>query len=197
MNLPNKITITRLCLVPVFFLAYLLPEFFGESLQLLSVILMVVCYVVAELSDLLDGMIARKYNLVTDLGKVMDPFSDTLSHLTFFVCFTLSGIMPAWTLIIIIWREFGMNFMRMLMMGRGKAVAANIFGKAKTVMYAISSIMAIAYIAFSYFMPGGWTHSAQIALYIAFSLSAIASLLSFVIYFKDIIKSKALSGMTR
>lgn len=197
MNLPNKITVTRLCLVPVFFISYLLPEFFGAGATMISVILMVACYIVAELSDLLDGMIARKYKLVTDLGKVLDPFSDTLSHLTFFVCFMLSGIMPAWTFIIIMWREFGILFMRMLMMGKGKAVAANIFGKAKTVMYAISSILAIAYIAFSYFMPGNWISTADIILYVAFSLSAVASLLSFVIYLKDIFKSKALSGMTR
>jgi hypothetical protein len=94
---------------------------------------MVVCYAIAELSDLLDGKIARKYNLVTDLGKVLDPFADTLSHLTFFVCFFGYGIMPAWTFIIIMWREFGILFLRMLMMKTGKAMPANIFGKSKTV----------------------------------------------------------------
>ena len=146
MNLPNKLTVLRLIMVPVFFISFCLPEWFGEGARAVSVIMMLICYATAELSDLLDGKIARKHNLVTDLGKVMDPFADTLSHLTFFVCFYSLGLMPSLALIIIIWREFSMNFMRMLMMGKGKAVAANIWGKSKTVLYAIDSILSIAYI---------------------------------------------------
>ena len=102
MNLPNKLTVLRLVMVPVFFIAFSLPTWFGEATRTISIILMLICYVTAELSDFLDGKIARKYKLVTDLGKVMDPFADTLSHLTFFVCFYGSGIMPGLALIIII-----------------------------------------------------------------------------------------------
>lgn len=198
MNLPNKLTVLRLILVPVFFLSYQLRSLGFAAAGIISTILMVVCYATAELSDLLDGKIARKYNLVTDLGKVMDPFADTLSHLTFFVCFFGYGIMPAWTFIIVMWREFGILFLRMLMMRVGKAVPANIFGKSKTVFYAVTTFLAIVFITLESFAPAGsWNGIYRTVLYVFFSLAAIASLLSFVTYLKDIFKSKALSGMTR
>lgn len=197
MNIPNKLTVLRLILVPVFFLAYELRYLSFAGAALISTVIMVVCYAVAELTDLLDGKIARKYNLVTDLGKVLDPFADTLSHLTFFVCFFGYGIMPAWTFIIIMWREFGILFLRMLMMKTGKAMPANIFGKSKTVFYAITTFLAILFIALEAFAPGAWIETYRVVLYVFFALAAIASLLSFVTYLRDIFKSKALSGMTR
>ena len=164
---------------------------------LIGLILMLICYVIAELSDLLDGKIARKYNLVTDLGKVMDPFADTLSHLTYFACFYGMGIMPAAAFIIIMWREFSISFLRMLMMGKGKAVAANIWGKSKTVLYALVSILSIAYVVASHFVPGSWQDIYSIVLTVLFYLAALASLLSFTTYLSAILKSRALSGMTR
>ena len=85
MNLPNKLTVLRLIMVPVFFISYLISLSGLASAPVISAVMMFICYAVAEFSDLMDGKIARKYNLVTDLGKVMDPFADTLSHLTFFV----------------------------------------------------------------------------------------------------------------
>ena len=197
MNLPNKLTVLRLIMVPVFFISFCLPQWFGEGAEVISVIMMLVCYLTAELSDLLDGKIARKYNLVTDLGKVMDPFADTLSHLTFFACFYGMGIMPSLVFIIIMWREFSILFLRMLMMGKGKAVAANIWGKSKTVLYAVVSILSIAYIVMSHFIPGEWQNPYSLVLTVMFYLAALASLLSFTTYLSAILKSRALSGMTR
>ena len=197
MNIPNRLTVLRLAMVPVFFIAFCLPTWFGEGLTTASAVLMLVCYVVAELSDLLDGKIARKYGMVTDLGKVMDPFADTLSHLTFFACFYGMGIMPALAFVIIMWREFSILFLRMLMMGKGKAVAANIWGKSKTVLYAVVSILSIAYIVASHFIPGTWQDPYFIVLTVLFYLAALASLLSFTTYLSAILKSRALSGMTR
>ncbi len=197
MNLPNKLTVLRLVMVPVFFIAFSLPTWFGEATRTISIILMLICYVTAEFSDFLDGKIARKYKLVTDLGKVMDPFADTLSHLTFFVCFYGSGIMPGLALIIIMWREFSILFLRMLMMGKGKAVAANIWGKSKTFLYAVTSILSIVFLVASHFFAGSWVGIYKIVLDIFFYLAAAASLLSFLTYVKAILDSKALSGMTR
>ena len=197
MNLPNKLTVLRLIMVPVCFIAFCLPQWFGEGAEVIAVIMMLVCYLTAELSDLLDGKIARKYNLVTDLGKVMDPFADTLSHLTFFACFYGMGIMPSLAFIIIMWREFSILFLRMLMMGKGKAVAANLWGKSKTVLYAVVSILSIAYIVMSHFIPGEWQNPYSLVLTVMFYLAALASLLSFTTYLSAILKSRALSGMTR
>lgn len=197
MNLPNKLTVTRLIMVPVFFISFLISSLSFKGAEIISTVMMVICYAVAELSDLLDGKIARKYNLVTDLGKVLDPFADTLSHLTFFVCFMKIGIMPVWSFIIIMWREFAILFLRMLMMRVGKAVPANIFGKSKTVFYALTTLLSIIYMILKTFAPGGWMGTYEIVLYVFFALAALASLLSFVTYVKDIFASKALSGMTR
>ena len=197
MNLPNKLTVTRLIMVPVFFISFLISSLSFKGAEVISTVMMVICYAVAELSDLLDGKIARKYNLVTDLGKVLDPFADTLSHLTFFVCFMKIGIMPVWSFIIIMWREFAILFLRMLMMRVGKAVPANIFGKSKTVFYALTTLLSIIYMILKTFAPGGWMGTYEIVLYVFFALAALASLLSFVTYVKDIFASKALSGMTR
>ncbi len=198
MNIPNRLTVLRLIMVPVFFISFSISLLSFPSAHVISAVMMFICYAVAELSDLLDGKIARKYNLVTDLGKVMDPFADTLSHLTFFVCFMYRGIMPVWAFIIIMWREFSILFMRMLMMRAGKAMPANIWGKSKTVLYAIASIFSIVYIVVSAFVqPGGWNAAYEMVLYILFSLSAIASLLSFITYLVSVLKSGALSGMTR
>ncbi len=199
MNLPNKLTVTRLVFVPIFFLSYLLRNLHFESAPIVSTVLMVVCYLVAEISDLLDGKIARKHNLVTDLGKVLDPFADTLSHLTFFVCFLSFGVMPVWTFVIIMWREFAILFMRMLIIKQGgKAMPANIFGKSKTVLYAITTLLTIIFITVITFSSAVVRGGAfETVLYVLFSLSALASLMSFCIYLKDVMKSKVLSGMTR
>jgi CDP-diacylglycerol--glycerol-3-phosphate 3-phosphatidyltransferase len=198
MNLPNKLTVLRLIMVPVFFISFNLTIWFGESVRILSVVLMFICYATAELTDLLDGKIARKYNLVTDLGKVMDPFADTLSHITFFLCFTVAGIMPALAFIICMWREFSILFLRMLMMKKGKAVAANIWGKSKTVLYAVVSVLSIVYLVLTAFIDGGdWSHIYYIVLQVFCYMAAAASLLSFTTYAKAILKSGALSDMTR
>ena len=198
MNLPNKLTVLRLIMVPVFFFSYCISLLGSESATVISAVLMFIAYIIAELSDLLDGKIARKYNLVTDLGKVMDPFADTLSHLTFFVCFMSSGIMPAWAFIIIMWREFSILFLRMLMMRVGKAMPANIWGKSKTVFYALTSILSIVYIVVSAFVAHGeWNATCETVLYVFFALAAFASLMSFITYLVSVFKSKALSGMTR
>ena len=198
MNLPNKLTVLRLIMVPVFFLSYCISLLGSETAIVVSAVMMFITYAIAELSDLLDGKIARKYNLVTDLGKVMDPFADTLSHLTFFVCFMSREIMPAWAFIIIMWREFSILFLRMLMMRAGKAMPANIWGKSKTVFYALTSILSIVYIVVSAFVaPGEWNGTCETVLYVFFALAALASLMSFITYLSAVFKSKALSGMTR
>ena len=198
MNVPNKLTVLRLVMVPVFFISFLVSLMSFPSARVVSAVMMFICYAVAELSDLLDGKIARKYNLVTDLGKVMDPFADTLSHLTFFVCFMYRGIMPVWAFIIIMWREFSILFLRMLMMRAGKAMPANIWGKSKTVFYAITSILSIIYVVLAAFIARGqWNSTYETVLYVFFALAAAASLMSFITYLAAVFKSKALSGMTR
>lgn len=198
MNLPNKLTVTRFVLVPIFFVSFLLGQKIPQ-VKVPALVIMLLAFIVAELTDLLDGKIARKHNLVTDLGKVMDPFADTLSHVTYFLCFVIYGIMPVWAFIIIMWREYAILFMRMLLAKfAGVTMPANIFGKSKTVLYAVSTVAAILFIAFKELaiLPNILFIYSKVLLAL-FILSAFASLMSFVIYLKDVLKSKALSGMTR
>ena len=198
MNIPNKLTVSRLVMAPIFFIAFHLPVWIDASLQTLSTILIIVLWVCTELSDLLDGQIARRGHMVTDLGKVMDPFADTISRMTYFVCFVSADMMPIWAFILIMWRELSILFVRMLMMGRGSAVPANIWGKSKAVLYAISGAVGILAIAL-----GSWAPASALSGYVdraltpVFALAAVASVASFLTYVKAIIKSGSLSSMSR
>ena len=198
MNIPNKLTVSRLIMAPLFFISFNLPLWVGPELGKLSSILTIVLLLCTEMSDLLDGIIARKYNLVTDLGKVMDPFADTFSRLTYFVCLSTYGIMPSWAFIIIMWREFLILFIRMLMMGKGKPVAANIWGKSKAVLYAISGAAGVLYIALTRWFEGAsWLSPIAGGLTVVFGLAAFASAASLLTYVRAIIRDGSLSSMSR
>ncbi len=198
MNLPNKLTVTRLVLAPIFFVVFFLPELLGGMNPVVYTVVLVLMYAVMELTDLLDGKIARGKGLVTDLGKVLDPFSDVICHLTFFTCLLKVGFMPVWAFILILWREFTQSFTRMLMMGKGKAMAANIFGKAKTVLYAFTCVCGFALrICTLLGLDEGFLSVFGTVLTVLFGLAAFASVMSYVIYARNIVKSGVLKDMTR
>jgi len=198
MNTPNKLTVSRLVMAPIFFIAFHLPMWIDPGLSKLSAILIIILWVLTELSDLLDGQIARRANLVTDLGKVMDPFADTISRMTYFVCFISVSMMPIWAFILIMWRELSILFVRMLMMGKGAAVPANIWGKSKAVLYAISGALGILAVNLGIWAPASALSAVvQKSLNPVFALAAAASVISFLTYVKAIIKSGALSSMSR
>ena len=198
MNTPNKLTVSRLVMAPIFFIAFHLPIWVDPRLSKLSAILLILLWVLTELSDLLDGQIARRANLVTDLGKVMDPFADTISRMTYFVCFISVSMMPIWAFILIMWRELSILFVRMLMMGKGAAVPANIWGKSKAVLYAISGALGILAVNLGIWAPASALSAVvQKSLNPVFALAAAASVISFLTYVKAIIKSGALSSMSR
>ena len=198
MNLPNKLTVTRLVLAPVFFLVYFLIDIIPSLNALIYAVILVLLYAVMELTDLLDGKIARGRKLVTDLGKVLDPFADVICHLSFFTCLLVSGIMPVWAFIFILWREFAQSFTRMLMMGKGKAMAANIFGKAKTCLYALTCVCGFALrIMEKLSVDARLLGTCSTVLTVLFGLAAFSSVASYLIYVRAIVKSRALSGMTR
>ena len=198
MNTPNKLTVSRLVMAPIFFIAFHLPIWVDSRLSKLSAILIIILWVLTELSDLLDGQIARRANLVTDLGKVMDPFADTISRMTYFVCFISVSMMPIWAFILIMWRELSILFVRMLMMGKGAAVPANIWGKSKAVLYAISGALGILAVNLGVWAPDSALSAVvQKSLNPVFALAAAASVISFLTYVKAILGSGALSSMSR
>ncbi|MBK5201382.1 MAG: CDP-diacylglycerol--glycerol-3-phosphate 3-phosphatidyltransferase [Spirochaetaceae bacterium] len=198
MNLPNKLTFARLCMTPLFFISFNLPNWFGERYFTFSTVLVIILFICIELTDLLDGIIARSRNMVTDLGKVMDPFADTFSRLTYFVCLMTVGIMPVIAFIIIMWREFAQSFIRMLMMKEGKALPANIWGKSKAVLYAVSAVLGVIYLALDRVMPSApWITTCGTILTVIFYLAAVASVASFLTYIKGIRDTGALNKISR
>ena len=124
MNLPNKLTIARVIAVPFFILAFMTNHFFTAF----------VIFILASLTDMLDGKIARKYNLVTNFGKIMDPLADKILVYSAFCLLITTGAVPAWMLIIILAREFTISGMRMVAAAEGIVIAAGLTGKIKTVL---------------------------------------------------------------
>ena len=122
MNLPNKLTVLRILLVPVFLLLFML------RLYLLACLV----FVAASLTDLLDGKIARKYNLVTDFGKFADPLADKMLTTAAMLWFVENGQMGAWALLIVLVREFAVSGLRMIASDKGRVIAAGWSGKVKT-----------------------------------------------------------------
>ncbi len=182
MNIPNKLTVSRLFLAPIFFVLYFLPNWTGMNAPALTWLLLLV-YVLIEISDLLDGFIARRYQMVTDLGKVLDPFSDVISRMTYFVCLAFSGIMPLWVFLIILYRELSVTFLRMILMGKGVAMAASIWGKSKAVLYAVSAILGILYtVLLRLIEDASWLGLYASVLWWVFVLAAAASIGSFLSY---------------
>lgn len=125
MNLPNKLTMMRIILIPVYLVLWHL-EFPGNNYAALAV------FIVASLTDLLDGYIARKDNLVTDFGKFMDPLADKMLVLTAMTCFCTMGRFPDWALVIVMAREFAVSGLRLVAVDNGRVIAAGWSGKVKT-----------------------------------------------------------------
>lgn len=142
MNLPNKLTMLRVCMVP-FFVYFLLetPEL-GERMFFKWIALAL--FVLASLTDMLDGRIARKYHLITNFGKLMDPLADKLLVCSALIGLTWHGIVPAWMTIIIIGREFIISGFRMLAAEKGIVIAAGFWGKLKTVSQMVMICLTIA-----------------------------------------------------
>lgn len=139
MNLPNKLTIFRVILIP-FFVFFLLTDVLGASGDYLALVI----FIVASLTDMLDGKIARKYNLVTNFGKFMDPLADKLLVGAAMICLVEMGRLPAWIVIVIISREFIISGFRLIASDNGIVIAASYWGKFKTVFQMAMIIVLIA-----------------------------------------------------
>ncbi|MBO4725093.1 MAG: CDP-diacylglycerol--glycerol-3-phosphate 3-phosphatidyltransferase [Firmicutes bacterium] len=146
MNLPNKLTIARVIAVPVFVVLYMFELYIAAF----------VIFILASVTDLLDGKIARKYNLVTNFGKIMDPLADKVLVYSAFCLMIEDGTIPGWMLIVVLAREFTIAGMRTVAAADGIVIAAAMSGKIKTVlqMIAVPFLLAIPVFAGTIFaMP--------------------------------------------
>lgn len=128
MNLPNKLTVLRVAMVPLF-LVFLLVEAIPFNYFIALFV-----FVAAALTDLIDGKIARKYNLITDFGKFLDPLADKLLVCAALICMIPSGCIPALAVFVIVGRDTAVNGIRTVAAASGTVIAANIFGKIKTAL---------------------------------------------------------------
>ena len=139
MNLPNKLTVLRVLMIP-FFVLFMLVDIVPAADKWIALAL----FAIASLTDLLDGKIARKYNLVTNFGKFMDPLADKLLVCAALICLMDIGKIPSWAVIVIISREFIISGFRLVAADNGIVIAASWWGKLKTISQMVMIILMIA-----------------------------------------------------
>ena len=186
MNLPNKLTIFRVILILPFVLLLLGAHtgwsFLSGIAEWADYIALII-FIVASLTDLLDGKIARKYNLITNFGKFMDPMADKLLVCAALICLVELGRIPSWVVIIIISREFIISGFRLIASDNGLVLAASYWGKFKTTFQMIMVCLMIADIQKLQLLT-------DITMWVALLLTVI-SLADYLIKNKDVMKDKA------
>lgn len=163
MNLPNKITVFRVCMIPFFLIFMLVPGIPAGKYIAVAI------FSIAAASDFLDGYLARKHNLVTDFGKFMDPLADKLLVCSALICFVATQQMPAWIAIVIIAREFIISGFRLIAVENNVVIAANYWGKVKTVLQLFMCIFFIVDFGGTFFNT-----VEQILMYAAAALTVIS-----------------------
>ena len=174
MNLPNKLTILRVIMIPFFIVFLLIPITPYDNWIALAI------FIVASITDLLDGKIARKYNLVTNIGKFMDPLADKLLVCSALICLIELNRIPAWMVIVIIAREFIISGFRLVASDSVVVISASYWGKFKTTFQMVAVCLLIADIAAIQVVT-------QIVLWIAVILTVV-SLVDYLIKNKDVMK---------
>lgn len=139
MNLPNKLTTLRVIMIPFFVFFLLWQNGENRTFRMIALAL----FIIASLTDLLDGKIARKYNLVTNFGKFMDPLADKLLVCSALICLIELNALPAWIVIVIISREFIISGFRLIASDNGVVIAASYWGKFKTTFQMVSVVLLI------------------------------------------------------
>lgn len=176
MNLPNKITIIRVCLIPVFLVFMLVPELaYGRYIA-------AGIFILAALTDALDGHLARKHNLITNFGKFMDPLADKLLVSSALICLVELKLLPSWIAIIIIAREFIISGFRLIASDNGVVIAASWWGKIKTNVQVVMSVMLIIDLDITFI-----NILEQVAIYLALALTVI-SLVDYMVKNRQVLK---------
>ena len=138
MNLANKLTLLRVILIPFFIVCFYIPNLVVNTISVNNYLipyanlLGLVIFLLAAITDFIDGYIARKYNMITDFGKFMDPLADKLLVVSAMLWFVEAGQMPAWTVLIVVAREFAVTGLRLVAVDNGRVIAAGWSGKVKT-----------------------------------------------------------------
>ena len=139
MKLSNIFTSSRLVLAPIIYVLYFLPDWVPFINPKITILIIIPIFIFMEFTDFLDGYYARLHNQVDDFGKIFDPFADVVANVTVLFCFLMDGFLFAPFFLIIVYREFGIMFLRMKARGEGITIGAKMGGKTKTVLYIIAA----------------------------------------------------------
>jgi len=202
MNFADRLTWLRVILSPVFFAVYFLPGLFerffphfSPNLAVWTIPVLWVVGVVAEITDLFDGMAARKRNEVSDFGKFFDPFADTVMQLTVFLCLVIDGVFPAALYLVVLYREYGILFIRNLMQKKGITMGARMGGKIKTATYIIAGGIAVFYVSLNRLSAAVSLQPAiKTAALVVFCISVVFSVTSFLDYLVVYLKANKTDG---
>ncbi|MCI7766552.1 MAG: CDP-diacylglycerol--glycerol-3-phosphate 3-phosphatidyltransferase [Oscillospiraceae bacterium] len=176
MNLPNKLTVARVVLVP-FFIFFLLTDIVP-----MSCLWALIVFALASITDALDGHIARSRNLVTNFGKFLDPLADKVLVISALVCFVEMGLAGAVPVIIIIAREFMVSGLRLVTAGEGVVVAAGIWGKLKTAFTMAAIVIILLFAVLFGTDPAGYAPWAVITEQVLIWISTVLTIISGLIY---------------
>lgn len=175
MNTPNKLTLFRVVMIP-FFVVFMLAPIGGAAAKWIALAI----FIIASLTDALDGYLARRDNLITDFGKFMDPLADKLLVCSALICLVELDKIPCWVVIIIIAREFITSGFRLIAADNGVVIAASYWGKFKTVSQMVMIILLIADLGGVFYTIG------QIFIYLSMALTVI-SLIDYLIKNRNVI----------
>lgn len=196
MRTADIFTLVRIIASPLFIFVYFLPSLFGDKEPLSITNIVSVCIIIplilfAEFTDYLDGHYARKHKVVSDFGKLFDPFADVILHLTTFFCYTMTGYISPFIVLLFVYREFGQLFLRMIAAKKGIAIAARKGGKFKTVLYIVAGFYSLfleSCVRCGLELPELqiWYYVGY-ALYIAGLVASYASFIDYLVHFIPVI----------
>ena len=184
MYLANFISATRIFLSPLFFILYFRPSYlFISSKQ--AILILIPLFVVLQFTDFLDGYVARKFHIVSDFGKLFDPFCDVILNIIVLFSFTLDGFLPPIFFLVVLYREFFILFVRILATKKGLIIGAKMLGKIKTVLYISVGGVGLAFKMSYLYGFEGILDALRIANAVLYSSATFFSILSFSFYLKD------------
>ncbi|MBN1519473.1 MAG: CDP-diacylglycerol--glycerol-3-phosphate 3-phosphatidyltransferase [Spirochaetales bacterium] len=175
------VTGLRIALAPAFYLLFTTTAA-SSTIGIVPAVCIVVLFLIMEITDALDGAVARKTGTVSDFGKLFDPFADSLARLTYFFSFVMSGLMPGWVFILVLYRDLGVSFVRILAMRKGVAMAAQLSGKIKAWVYAVAGGAGIAVVLARGFLPLNFQSIAETLAQITFYACAATAVWTMIDY---------------